>query len=113
MVWLLRGHWRGAGGASAPASHPAPRPAGRFVQVQHHAFRFSADNCGSPDLDPVKARLFMKPHLRLLGVLQLTWGAIGLLLGAAMLFLSMGALAIGMSGTGDRVGAGVTALTFG
>jgi hypothetical protein len=55
----------------------------------------------------------MRPHLRLLGVLQLTWGAIGLMLGAATLLLSMGALAIGVSGTGDRVGAGLTALTFG
>ena len=55
----------------------------------------------------------MRSHLRLLGVLQLTWGAIGLILGAATLQLSIGALAIGMLGTSDRVGAGVTALTFG
>ena len=55
----------------------------------------------------------MRPHLRLLGVLQLTWGAIGLLLGAATLLLAIGALAIGVMGSGDRVGAGVTAFTFG
>lgn len=55
----------------------------------------------------------MHSHLRLLGVLQLTWGAIGLLLGAATLLLAVGALAIGMMGTGDRMAAGVTALTFG
>jgi hypothetical protein len=55
----------------------------------------------------------MRPHLRLLGVLQLTWGAIGLLLGVATLLLAVGALAIGMFNEGDRIGAGVTALTFG
>lgn len=55
----------------------------------------------------------MSSHLRLLGVLQLTWGAVGLLLGAATLLLAIGALAIGVGGSGDRVGAGVTALTFG
>jgi hypothetical protein len=52
-------------------------------------------------------------HLRLLGILQLTWGAIGLLLGAATLLLAVGALAIGLMDTGDRVAAGVTAMTFG
>ena len=55
----------------------------------------------------------MRSHIRLLGVLQLTWGAIGLLLGAATLLLAIGALAIGLLNSGDRVGAGVTALTFG
>jgi hypothetical protein len=43
----------------------------------------------------------------------LTWGAIGLLLGAATLLLAIGALAIGLMDTGDRVAAGVTAMTFG
>ena len=55
----------------------------------------------------------MRSHIRLLGVLQLTWGAIGLLLGVATLLLAVGALAIGLLNSGDRVGAGVTALTFG
>lgn len=55
----------------------------------------------------------MRPHLRLLGVLQFTWGAIGLLLGASTLLLAVGALAIGLMGSGDRVSAGVTAFTFG
>jgi hypothetical protein len=55
----------------------------------------------------------MRSHLRLLGVLQITWGAIGLLLGLATLLLAVGALAIGVMETGDRVGAGVTAFTFG
>jgi hypothetical protein len=43
----------------------------------------------------------------------LTWGAIGLLLGAATLLLAVGALAIGLMDTGDRVAAGLTAMTFG
>lgn len=55
----------------------------------------------------------MRAHLRLLGILQLTWGAIGLLLGAATLLLAVGALAIGLMETGDQVAAGVTAMTFG
>jgi hypothetical protein len=55
----------------------------------------------------------VRAHLRLLGILQLTWGAIGLLLGAATLLLAVGALAIGLMDTGDRVAAAVTALTFG
>lgn len=54
----------------------------------------------------------MRAHLRLLGVLQLTWGAIGLLLGAATLSLAGGAIAIGVLSSGDRVAAGVTSLTF-
>lgn len=55
----------------------------------------------------------MRPHLRLLGVLQLTWGAIGLLLGVSTLLLAVGALAIGVMNTGDPVASGVTAMTFG
>lgn len=54
----------------------------------------------------------MQSHLRLLGILQLTWGAIGLVLGAALLLLSVGALAIGLMNTGDPVASGVTAFTF-
>src|SRR5688500_5964407 len=55
----------------------------------------------------------MRSHIRLLGVLQLTWGGIGLLLGAATLLLAIGALGIGLWGTGDSVGAGITAMMFG
>lgn len=54
----------------------------------------------------------MRSHLRLLGILQLTWGAIGLMLGAATLLLAIGAIAIGLMKTGDPVASGVTALTF-
>ena len=55
----------------------------------------------------------MRAHLRLLGILQLTWGAIGLLLGVSTLLLAIGAIAIGLMNTGEPVAAGVTALTFG
>lgn len=55
----------------------------------------------------------MRSHLRLLGILQITWGAIGLLLGVATLLLAIGAVAIGLMETGEPVAAGVTALTFG
>ena len=37
----------------------------------------------------------MRPHLDLLGILQMVWGAIGLLLGVTILLLAMGAVAIG------------------
>lgn len=55
----------------------------------------------------------MRSHVRLLGVLQLTWGGIGLLLGVGLLLLAVGALAIGFMDSGDRVAAGVTTFTFG
>ncbi len=51
----------------------------------------------------------MTAHLRLLTALQLTWGAIGLVLGASTLLLALGAVAIGVSASGDRFAAGVTA----
>ena len=54
----------------------------------------------------------MKPHLRLLGALQLVWGWIGLLLGVSILLLAVGALAIGVSSADDRMAAGVTAGGF-
>ena len=54
----------------------------------------------------------MKAHLDLLGILQLVWGGIGLLLGVSTLLLAMGALAIGVSPGSDRVAAGITAGAF-
>ena len=54
----------------------------------------------------------MRPHLHLLGILQLVWGAIGLLLGASMLLLAVGAIAIGVTSADDRMAAGVTAGAF-
>jgi hypothetical protein len=52
-------------------------------------------------------------HVKLLGILQLTWGAIGLLLGASTLMLAVGAVAVGMTTEGREVPAGVTAVAFG
>jgi hypothetical protein len=54
----------------------------------------------------------MRPHLHLLGILQLVWGAIGLLLGVSMLLLAMGAIAIGITSAADRMAAGITAGAF-
>jgi hypothetical protein len=55
----------------------------------------------------------MRPHLNLLGILQVVWGAIGLVLGVSMLLLAVGALAIGVSAPAQRVAAAVTAGAFG
>jgi curved DNA-binding protein CbpA len=52
-------------------------------------------------------------HVRLLGILQVTWGAIGLLLGVSTLMLAVGAVAVGMTSQGSEIPAGVTALAFG
>lgn len=54
----------------------------------------------------------MGPHLHLLGILQLVWGAIGLLLGASTFMLAAGAVAIGWTTPGAEVAAGVTAVAF-
>lgn len=54
----------------------------------------------------------MRPHLHLLVILQLVWGAIGLLLGVAMLLLAIGAIAIGVSSADDRMASGITAGAF-
>jgi hypothetical protein len=51
-------------------------------------------------------------HLRLLGVLQLVWGSIGLLLGVSTLLLAIGAIAIGVTSADDRMAAGITAGGF-
>lgn len=54
----------------------------------------------------------MNPHLHLLGILQVVWGAIGLLLGVSMLMLALGAVAIGWSSPGEELAAGITAVAF-
>lgn len=54
----------------------------------------------------------MRPHLHLLGLLQLVWGGIGVVLGVSTLLLAIGAVAIGVSPGGDRLAAGVTAVGF-
>jgi len=47
-----------------------------------------------------------------LGILQLVWGAIGVILGVSMLLLAMGAIAIGAGAGSDRMAAGLTAGVF-
>lgn len=54
----------------------------------------------------------MTVHLHLLSILQRVWGAIGLLLGASVLMLAAGALAIGWTSRGDEIAAAVTAGAF-
>jgi hypothetical protein len=55
----------------------------------------------------------VQPHLRLLGILQLLWGWIGLLLGVSVLMLAAGAAAIGLTASVNGLSAGATAATFG
>jgi hypothetical protein len=54
----------------------------------------------------------MRPHVHLLGVLQLAWGGMGLLLAASLLLLAGGAGAIAR-GSEDPLTATFTALLFG
>jgi len=55
----------------------------------------------------------MSSHLHLLWVLQLVWGAVGVLLGVSTLMLAIGATAIGWTTTsGDELAAGITAFAF-
>lgn len=55
----------------------------------------------------------MTPHLHLLGILQMVWGAIGLLLGVSTMMLGLGALAIGWTAPGEELAAAITAALFG
>lgn len=54
----------------------------------------------------------MKPHVELLGLLQLAWGAMGLLLAVSLLLLALGAAAIARTGGGDAFAATFTSLLF-
>ena len=54
----------------------------------------------------------MQPHLKLLGILQLLWGWIGLLLGVSTMMLAAGAAAIGLTSSANSLSAGATAATF-
>ncbi len=54
----------------------------------------------------------MRPHLHLLGILQLMWGAIGVLLGVSTLLLALGAVGIGVTSADQRMAAGLTAAAF-
>jgi hypothetical protein len=51
-------------------------------------------------------------HVNLLGILQVVWGWIGLLLGVSMLLLAGGAVMIGLTSEGREIPAGVTAAAF-
>jgi hypothetical protein len=53
----------------------------------------------------------MRSHVNLLGILQMTWGGMGLLLGVSLLLLAGGAVAIART-TPDPFTAGFTALLF-
>jgi len=54
----------------------------------------------------------MKPHVHLLGLLQLAWGGMGVLLAVSLLFLAFGAAAIARAPGGDSFTAAFTALVF-
>lgn len=54
----------------------------------------------------------MRSHVNLLGILQLTWGGMGLLLGASLLLLAGGAAAIARTPPADPMTAGFTAILF-
>jgi hypothetical protein len=54
----------------------------------------------------------VRPHLHLLGILQLVWGGIGVMLGVSTLMLAAGAVAIGWTTIGTGVSAGITAAAF-
>ena len=54
----------------------------------------------------------MRSHVNLLGLLHLTWGGIGLLLGVSLLLLAVGAAAIARAPGSDPLTAGATALLF-
>lgn len=51
-------------------------------------------------------------HVNLLGILQVAWGVIGLLLGISTLMLAAGAVMIGLSAQGQAIQAIVTAAAF-
>jgi F0F1-type ATP synthase membrane subunit c/vacuolar-type H+-ATPase subunit K len=54
----------------------------------------------------------VRSHLHLLSVLQLTWGAIMLMLGISTSLLAVGAAAVGWTSPGTEISAAVTALAF-
>jgi len=54
----------------------------------------------------------VRSHVNLLGLLHLTWGGIGLLLGVSLLLLAFGAAAIARAPGSDPLTAGATALLF-
>jgi hypothetical protein len=55
----------------------------------------------------------LRPHVALLGILQLVWGAIAFLLGGSTLMLAVGAVAIGLTSRTEGFSAAATAAVFG
>jgi hypothetical protein len=51
-------------------------------------------------------------HVTLLGILQVVWGCIGLLLGVSTLMLAAGAAMVGVTSEQGSIPAGVTAAAF-
>jgi hypothetical protein len=54
----------------------------------------------------------VRSHVNLLGLLQLTWGGLGLLLSASLLLLALGAAAIARRPDADPMTAGAMAFLF-
>jgi hypothetical protein len=54
----------------------------------------------------------VRSHVSLLGLLQLTWGGMGLLLGVSLLLLALAAAAIARQPEADPLTAGATAMVF-
>jgi hypothetical protein len=54
----------------------------------------------------------MRSHINLLGILHLVWGGVGLLLGASLLLLAVGAAAIARADGSDPLTAVLSALLF-
>lgn len=54
----------------------------------------------------------MRAHVNLLGILQLTWGSLALLLAVSLLLLAAGAAAVAHTSSGSGLTAGFTALLF-
>jgi hypothetical protein len=54
----------------------------------------------------------MRAHVNLLGILQLTWGGMGALLGLSLLLLAGGAAAIARTAASEPLTAAFTALVF-
>jgi hypothetical protein len=54
----------------------------------------------------------MRSHINLLGILHLVWGGVGLVLGASLLLLAIGAAAIARADGSDPLTAVLSALLF-
>jgi len=66
----------------------------------------------SASADAARSASAVTAHINLLGILQVVWGWIGLLLGVSMLLLAGGAVIIGLTSHGREIPAGVTAAAF-